>query len=87
MPPDYYIEKGIPEETLSGLEQTHKSDLSDHKSTIYVRGKAVKELKGIHNLTFLYRLAHKLEVDYEDKIGRGFQAQVICTAIRKKYSL
>jgi hypothetical protein len=83
--PDYYTKLGVPAEFLEGLEQTIKSDFSDHKTTIYVKGEPVKSVAGIWNLDFLYRLASTLCVNHQGhtKHGRGSQAQVICSAIRE----
>ena len=82
--PDYYTELGIPAEFLDGLEKTIKSNFKDHKQTIYVNGEAVKSIKGIYNLDFLYRVALLLGVEHDamNKYGRGSQAGVICSAVK-----
>ena len=82
--PDYYTELGIPAEFLDGLEKTIKSNFKDHKLTIYVNGEAVKSIKGIYNLDFLYRVASLLGVEHDamNKYGRGSQAGVICSAVK-----
>jgi len=82
--PDYYTELGIPAEFLDGLEKTIKSNFKDHKQTIYVNGEAVKSIKGIYNLDFLYRVASSLGVEHDamNKYGRGSQAGVICSAVK-----
>ena len=82
--PDYNTELGIPAEFLDGLEKTIKSNLKDHKQTIYVNGEAVKSIKGIYNLDFLYRVASLLGVEHDamNKYGRGSQAGVICSAVK-----
>lgn len=82
--PDYYTELGIPAEFLDGLEKTIKSNFKDHKQTIYVNGEAVKSIKGIYNLDFLYRVASLLGVEHDamNKYGRGSQAGVICSAVK-----
>ena len=82
--PDYYTELGIPAEFLDGLEKTIKSNFKDHKQTIYVNGEAVKSIKGIYNLDFLYRVASLLGVEHNamNKYGRGSQAGVICSAVK-----
>ena len=70
---------------VSHLVQTFKSDFSDHKSTIFVNGEAVEELKGIYNLSFLHWLATEIGLtsdDYGSYTGRGFQAQAMERAIR-----
>ena len=82
--PDYYTELGIPAEFLDGLEKTIKSNFKDHKQTIFVNGEAVKSIKGIYNLDFLYRVASLLGVEHNamNKYGRGSQAGVICSAVK-----
>jgi len=68
---------------VSHIEETFKSDFSDHKSTLFVDGQPVEELKGVYNLTFLYWLANEIKVDHSggDYMGRGFQARAIVRAI------
>ena len=82
--PDYYTELGIPAEFLDGLEKTIKSNFKDHKQTIYVNGEAVKSIKGIYNLDFLYRVASLLGLEHDamHKDGRGSQAGVSCSAVK-----
>tara|TARA_R100001082_G_scaffold104856_1_gene76526 strand:- start:170 stop:514 length:345 start_codon:yes stop_codon:yes gene_type:complete len=70
---------------VSHLVTTFKSDFSDHKSTLFVNGEPVEELKGIYNLSFLYWLAGEIGLtsdDYGSYGGRGFQAQAIERSIR-----
>lgn len=70
---------------VSHLVKTFKSDFSDHKSTLFVNGEPVEELKGIYNLSFLYWLAGEIGLtsdDYGSYGGRGFQAQAIERSIR-----
>jgi len=71
---------------VSHLVTTFKSDFSDHKSTLFVNGEPVEELKGIYNLSFLYWLAGEIGLtsdDYGSYGGRGFQAQAIERSIRR----
>ena len=87
---DYYTALGIPAEFLDGLEKTIKSNLKDPKKTVYIdngflhMGEAVKSIKGIYNLDFLYRVASLLGVEHDamNKYGRGSQAGVICSAVK-----
>ena len=70
---------------VSHLVQTFKSDFSSLKSTLFVDGEPVEELKGIYNLSFLYWLAQQIGLtsdDFGSYGGRGFQAQAIERAIR-----
>ena len=84
--PDFYEPHfSLAELRKAGLVQTFKSDASSHKSTIYdsATGKPVPALKGVYNLSFLEWLASQLGVtDYRICNGRGFQADVIASAIR-----
>ena len=71
---------------VSHLEETIKSDFSSGKSTIYVNGRPVKEIKGVNNLTFLYWLANEIGLsseDYGSYNGRGTQARSIVGAIAR----
>lgn len=70
----------VGEEALrkAGLVETHKSDLSNHKGTIYnSKGEPMESFTGVYNLSFLYWLAHQVEVTFDDYMGRGSQAQEI----------
>ena len=70
---------------VSHLVQTFKSDFSSLKSTLFVDGEPVEELKGIYNLSFLYWLAQQIGLtsdDFGSYGGRGFQAQAIERSIR-----
>jgi hypothetical protein len=66
------------------LIHTHKSDTSDHKSTIFDKdGKPMEKLEGIYNLNFLYWLCGALGVNsHNDYNGRGSQAQELARRIR-----
>ena len=67
----------------AGLVQTHKSDISDPKTTIFNENGIVEELKdSVYNLEFLYWVHRKLGITKDiTKIGRGSQAQQICEHI------
>lgn len=54
---------------------THKSDYRSGKTTIYTDGVAVDEVEGVYNLAFLHDLCDQLDIDRQNFIGRGFQAQ------------
>jgi hypothetical protein len=86
VPADYYTDLAVPSLFIKPLTRTIKSDFRDHKTTIYVKGKPVKSFKGIWNLDFLYSVASTLGVDDGEAInkhGRGTQARILCSAIRK----
>lgn len=73
-------------EELGALIQTHESDTSHPKTTIFGDdGSPIPYVRGIYNLSFLYWLAAKLDVtDFQDCLGRGSQANAIVTAILEK---
>lgn len=66
------------------LIHTHKSDTSDHKSTIFGKdGNPIEKLEGVYNLNFLYWLCGALGVNsHNDYNGRGSQAQELARRIR-----
>ena len=68
--PEHY--KGF---DVKHLIVTHKSDYRSGKTTIYTDGIAVDEIDGVYNLDFLHDLCDKLDLDRQNFIGRGFQAQ------------
>lgn len=74
----------FPESLQERFITTLKSDFSDYKSTIYDNtGKAIPSIKGFYGLTVLTAICNDLGLEYEAKIGRGFQAQVCTEAINK----
>ena len=79
MSPEAYL----PHFDVSHLEETFESDFSSHKSTLFVNGQPVEQLKAVYNLTFLYWLANEIKVDHDagQYGGRGFQARAIVRAI------
>jgi|13_taG_2_1085334.scaffolds.fasta_scaffold91525_2 hypothetical protein len=82
MNPDFYGKHF----DVEHLVHTFKSDFSDHKSTLFVNGEPVEELKGIYNLVFVEWLAGQIGLtwrDYGSYGGRGFQAQAIVRTIEK----
>ena len=84
----YCKKLGIPTCICKRLERKFKSDTSDPKSTIFVGGKAVRSLTGIHTLDLLGDMAKELPIAAEtvDKAyrfhGRGSTAQELTTLIR-----
>lgn len=83
--PSQYEGVGLPAEWL--VDHEHMSDTSDHKSTLFVGGKAVKSIKGIYHLTLLRQVARTMEADCSDAnrmYGRGSEAQALVVAIVDK---
>jgi len=85
--PQYYAPHFSEEELRdAGLIQNFRSDLSDHKGTIFGNDGIVREeLKdSVYNLDFLYWVRHELGIDEPvTMIGRGSQARQILGQIRQ----
>ena len=79
---EHYLEKGLPEEAVPG---EYNNASGEGKHAITRPDGSVGDVKGIHNLTFLYHLAEYVEADHTagDYGGRGSQARELCRAIRK----
>ena len=66
------------------ITETHKSDFSNPKSTIFTNGLPVEELKAVYNLDFLRMIVHQLGLECDESyMGRGFQAHEYCRKLRK----
>lgn len=60
----------------------HKSDKKSYKGSIFDgNGNIIDELRGIYGLPLLQTICNDLNLEYECKNGRGFQAQVCTEAI------
>jgi len=85
--PEYYSPYFSKDELReAGLIQNHRSDLSNHKGTIFGNDGVVREeLKdSVYNLDFLYWVRNELGIDEPvTMIGRGSQAQQIVGQIRR----
>ncbi len=76
------ILNAFPKDVISRFVRTHKSNKKDYKSSIFDgNGKLIESLEGIYGLSLLTAIAQDLGLEYEGKIGRGFQAQEITKAI------
>lgn len=76
--------KGLPKGLRDRFVTEIKSDYTSYKSTIFDKnGKPVPSIKGFYGLNVLQAICNDLNLDYEGKIGRGFQAQVCTEAINK----
>lgn len=77
------ILENFPQEIISRFVRVHKSNKKDYKSSIFDgNGKLIESLEGIYGLSLLTAIAQDLGLEYEGKIGRGFQAQEITKAIK-----
>jgi hypothetical protein len=60
-----------------------KSNKKDYKSTIFDNnGNAMDECEGIYGLSLLGTICRDLGLEYESKIGRGFQARCYTESIQ-----
>jgi len=60
-----------------------KSNKKDYKSTIFDNnGNAMDECEGIYGLSLLGTICNDLGLEYESKIGRGFQARCYTESIQ-----
>ena len=84
--PEYFIDRGFAPEDIKKLEHSHQSGSGKHQ--IYQNGDMftgtpVKELKGVYTLDFHYWVANAVGVEYDSCFGRGTQARIITSALRK----
>lgn len=82
-----FVEAGLPQDWIDMNTHVLKSDRSNFKSTIFNEGKVVESVKGIYGLDCLWQIANDIDADTKiasTKIGRGFQAGELTTAIMKK---
>lgn len=76
------ILKSFPEGLQERFVKTVKSNKKDYKSTIFdSNGKVLDECEGIYGLSLLGTICNDLGLEYEGKIGRGFQARCYTESI------
>ena len=85
-PPKMFLDAGLPGNFVKRYTKSHRSDFSNYKEIIMVNGEAVESLEGVYGLELLKGLADALDVEYEDKLGRGSQADAIKEAIIEYYT-
>ena len=66
--------KDFPKAIKDRFVHTIESDGS-YKGSIWNNGKMVKKLKGVYGLSLLGGICSDLNLQYDHKLGRGFQAQ------------
>lgn len=82
--PQVYLDAGFPAEVVDPLTREHRSG-EDWKSTIFVGGKAVKSLKGVHHLSMLARLGRLIGAENRATFhGRGRNALAWCETIGER---
>ena len=74
------ILKSFPEEIQKRFIRIIESDGS-YKGSIWNDGEMVDKLEGIYGLSLLGAICQDLGLDYEGKIGRGFQARAYTDSI------
>lgn len=80
--PTILTKAGVSEEIVDNFVENIESG-SHHKERIFGdNGQFIPEVKGVYGLNFLSALAKDLEVTWESKMGRGFEARVITAAIQ-----
>lgn len=79
--PRKLVDAGLAAQAVEYFTETLRSD-GTPKGTIFVEGKPVDELAGVHGLRLLEAIAHALGVTYQPFMGRGYQAQAIHAALR-----
>jgi len=73
---------GFSDGIKSRFIKTQKSNKKDYKSTIFDNnGNAMDECEGIYGLSLLGTICNDLGLDYEGKLGRGFQARCYTDSI------
>jgi hypothetical protein len=76
------IIKAFPEAIQSRFIRTIKSDTPDYKSTVFdKKGNIIEEMEGIYGLNLLGTICSDLNLEYEHKLGRGFQARCYTESI------
>jgi hypothetical protein len=76
------ILEGFSDGIKSRFIKTQKSNKKDYKSTIFDNnGNAMDECEGIYGLSLLGTICNDLGLDYEGKLGRGFQARCYTDSI------
>jgi len=75
--------KEFSQELQSRFIKVQKSNKKDYKSTIFDNnGNVVDECEGIYGLSLLGTICNDLGLEYDSKIGRGFQARCYTESIQ-----
>lgn len=76
--------KSFPKAIKERFIKVQKSNKKDYKSTIFDNnGNAMDEIEGIYGLSLLGTICNDLGLEYDSKIGRGFQARCYTESIEK----
>jgi hypothetical protein len=82
--PKAFLDVGVPQELVDRCTTVYESNPSDYKQTIFdPEGKLVNQMRGIYGLDALASMIRDFNITAEQKLGRGFQAQVWKEALHK----
>ena len=81
--PTLFANAGLPSHVVKFLTRIHISG-DDPKSTLFVHGKPVRQLRGIYGLDLLRLISGVLKLSVPEKFGRGSEAQAIKAALRSR---
>ena len=84
--PAAFTNVGAPPAIVAQHTQCYESDLSNPKETIFVDGEPVNQCLGVYGLPLIETICDDLGVEYEMKMGRGFQAAACREAIRRHFN-
>ena len=82
--PEAFLDVGVPQELVARCTNTYESDFSNPKYTISgPDGHPVNHMSGIYGLDALASMVRDFDLEYEPKLGRGFQARMYQKALHK----
>lgn len=82
--PQAFLDIGVPQEMVDRCTTIYESDFSNPKYTISgPNGKPVNQMRGIYGLDALDSMVRDFNLEYEPKLGRGFQARMYQEALHK----
>jgi len=82
--PQAFAEVGVPQELIDRCTNVYESNFADPKYTISgPDGAPVNQMSGIYGLDALESMVRDFKLEYEPKLGRGFQARVYQEALHK----
>lgn len=82
LPPEALIEAGASPTLARGFATTYKSD-GTPKGTIFdPQGNIVESMQAVYSLALLQGVALRLDLRWEGKLGRGFEARAVSDALR-----
>ena len=76
----------FPAPLKSRFTEILKSKKGNYKETIFKDGKAVSTVTAVYGLSVHLGICRDLNIECGSFMGRGFQAQACCSAIRKHFN-